>query len=236
MTKKVAICMATYNAADYLREMLWSIENQTYKDYTVYIFNDGSEDDTKEVIEEYAKKIPIKVKHSEGVHVIGTVKNYVVNMALKDNPKYIQMTDSDDLLEPTMLERMVWEMEDTGADFAICDGSTFGDETYNIKNDLNEEIGAEMAEALIERENPFFSWAMFKADVLREQNYRVGMKYFEDWDLYIRLLKAKKKFSIVRESLYNYRTHAGQFHKVTNKDFDKHKRSLWEINNIGDIE
>lgn len=233
MTKKVAICMATYNAADYLREMLWSIENQTYKDYTVYIFNDGSEDDTKEVIEEYAKKIPIKVKHSEGVHVIGTVKNYVVNMALKDDPDLIQMCDHDDLLEPTMLERMVQEMEDTGVDFAICDGKTFGDNgVVNIQNDLNDEIGTEAVARFVEKENPFFSWAMFKADVLREQNYRVGMQHFEDWDLYLRLFRAKRKYSIVREELYNYRTHSEQFHKITEKDFDKHRRNLWEMNNI----
>lgn len=233
MTKKVAICMATYNAADYLREMLWSIENQTYKDYTVYIFNDGSEDNTKEVIEEYAKKIPIKVKHSDGVHVIGTVKNYVVNMALKDDPDLIQMCDHDDLLEPNMIERMVEEMEETGVDFAVCDGKTFGEEgTYNIKNDLNDEVGADMTEALLERENPFFSWAMFKSNVLREQNYRVGLKHFEDWDLYIRLIKAGKIHSIVREELYNYRTHGEQFHKVTDRDFHRHKVNLWEINNI----
>lgn len=230
MTKKVAICMATYNAADYLREMLWSIENQTYKDYTVYIFNDGSEDNTKEVIEEYAKKIPIKVKHSGGVHVIGTVKNYVVNMALKDDPDLIQMCDHDDLLEPNMIERMVQEMEDTGADFVVCDGKTFGDEGVRaIKNNLNSDVEAGLA---IERGNPFFSWGMFKADVLKEQNFREGMKHLEDWDLYIRLIKAGKIHSIVREELYNYRTHGEQFHKVTDRDFHRHKVNLWEINNI----
>lgn len=201
------------------------------------MFNDGSEDNTKEVIEEYAKKIPIKVKHSEGIHVIGTVKNYVVNMALKDNPTYIQMCDHDDLLEPNMIERMVQEMEKTGADFAVCDGKTFGDNGIsNIQNDLNEEVKEELGTGaiakFIEKENPFFSWAMFKADVLREQNYRVGMKHFEDWDLYLRLFRAKRKYSIVREELYNYRTHGEQFHKITEKDFEKHRRNMWEINNI----
>jgi glycosyltransferase involved in cell wall biosynthesis len=234
---KVAVCTCVYNRNDYFREYLWSLSNQTFKDLTLYVWDDGSEEDTKSVIDEYKDKIDIVVKYAEPIHNIGTVKNYVVNMALKDNPKYVQLTDCDDLLEENMLERMVEEMDETGADFVICDGSTFGEDgTFPIKNDLNEEVGADMAEALIERENPFFSWAMFKTDVLREQNYRVGMQHFEDWDLYIRLLKAKKKFSIVRESLYNYRTHSEQFHKVTNKDFDKHRKNLWEINNIGNTQ
>ena len=227
---KVAICMTTYNRGDYLQEMLWSIENQTFKDYKVYIFNDGSTDNTKEVIEEYSKKIPIEVKHSEGVHNIGTCKHYAVNMALKDNPCYIQMVDSDDLLEPNMIERMVQEMEEKDVDLAICDGKTFGESgSQRIKNDLNDEL---KIEGFVERDNPLFSWSMFKADALKEQNFRVGMGHFEDWDLYIRLLKAGKTYSIVREELYNYRTHAEQFHKVTDNKFEKHRRNLWEVNNI----
>ncbi len=229
---KVAICMATYNVGDYLKDMLWSIENQTFKDYKVYVFNDGSEDNTMEVLKEYKNRIPMEVKNSEGIHNIGTVKNMVVNMALKDNPEYIQMVDSDDLLEPTMLEDMVREIDESGADFVICDGVMFGEQSGVIKNDLNNEIGQEMASALIERENPFFSWAMFRADVLKEQNFDIGLKHFEDWSLYIRLLKAKRKFSILRKPLYNYRMHSGQFHKVTDKNFDKHKKYMWEMNNI----
>jgi len=229
---KVAICMATYNVGDYLKDMLWSIENQTFKDYKVYVFNDGSEDNTMEVLKEYKNRIPMEVKNSEGIHNIGTVKNMVVNMALKDNPEYIQMVDSDDLLEPNMIERMVEEME-KGCDFAICDGRTFGEMgDKGIRNDLNEEVREETIGLFIERENPLFSWSMFRADILRTQNFRVGMKHFEDWDLYLRLFKTGKKVSIVREELYNYRTHAGQFHKVTDKNFDKHKRYMWEMNNI----
>lgn len=233
---KVAVCTCVYNRADYLKEYLWSLSNQTFKDFTLYIWDDGSEEDIKSVINKYKDKINIIAKYAEPIHVIGTVKNYVVNMALKDNPKYIQMTDSDDLLEPTMLERMVREMEDTGVDFAICDGVMFGEESGNIRNDLNEEIESDVAMELIKRENPFFSWAMLKAKVLREQNFRVGMKHLEDWDLYIRLLRAGRKFRIIREPLYNYRTHAGQFHKITDRNFEKHRRNLWEINNIGDTE
>lgn len=229
---KVAVCTCVYNRNAYFREYLWSLSNQTFKDFTLYVWDDGSEEDTKSAIDEYKDKIDIIVKYAKPIHVIGTVKNYVVNLALKDNPEYVQMTDCDDLLEPNMLERMVEEMENTDADFAVCDGVVFGEKGGNIKNDINNEVGQEMDLVLIERENPFFSWAMFKADVLREQNFRVGMEHFEDWDLYIRLLKAKRKFSIVREPLYNYRAHAGQFHKITDKDFYKHKRNLWEINNL----
>lgn len=230
---KVALCTCVYNRNDYFKDYLYSVSEQTYDNFTLYVWDDGSEEATEGVIEEYKDKIDIVVKYAEPIHNIGTVKNYVVNLALKDDPDYIQMTDCDDLLEPTFLERMVRKMETTGTDFAICDGVVFGETSGGeIRNDLNEEIEQSMTLELLKRKNPFFSWAMFKADVIKEVNYRVGMKHFEDWDIYIRLLKAKKKFSIVREPLYNYRTHGEQFHKVTDKDFDKHKRNLLELNNI----
>lgn len=229
---KVAICMATYNVGDYLKDMLDSLVNQTFKDFTVYIWMDGCDDNTLEVIESFTNKLDIRYKDFRPIHNIGTVKNKVVKWALTDKPEYIQMVDSDDLLEPTMLEDMVREIDESGADFVICDGVMFGEQSGVIKNDLNNEIGQEMASALIERENPFFSWAMFRADVLKEQNFDIGLKHFEDWSLYIRLLKAKRKFSILRKPLYNYRMHSGQFHKVTDKNFDKHKRYMWEMNNI----
>lgn len=227
---KVALCTCVYNRGDYFKEYLWSVENQTFKDFTLYIWNDGSEEDIQSIVDEYKDKIDIVIKNAEPIHNIGTVKSLVVNLALKDKPEYIQMTDSDDLLEPTMLERMVKELESTGADFVVCDGKTFGDEGVRaIKNNLNSDVEAGLA---IERGNPFFSWGMFKADVLKEQNFREGMKHLEDWDLYIRLIKAGKIHSIVREELYNYRTHGEQFHKVTDRDFHRHKVNLWEINNI----
>jgi glycosyltransferase involved in cell wall biosynthesis len=233
MGKKVALCTCLYNRSEYFKEYLWSVANQTFKDFTLYIWDDGSEEDVKSIIDSYKDKIDIVVKYAEPIHVIGTVKNYVVNLALKDNPTYIQMSDCDDLLEENMLERMVEEMDKTGVDFAICDGVTFGDDgVKSIQNDLNDEMGSETTAKLVERENPFFSWAIFKADVLREQNYEVGVKHFEDWSLYIRLFRSKRKYSIVREELYNYRTHNEQFHKITEKDFEKHRRNMWEINNI----
>lgn len=232
MNKQLALCVGTYNRAEYFNEYLWSVSNQTFKDFTLYIWDDGSEEDMRGVIDEYKDKINIVVEYAEPIHIIGTVKHNVVKLALQDSPAFIQMSDSDDLLEPNMLGRMVQEMEETGVDFAICDGKTFGDAgVKTIRNDMNEELASKGVE-FINKQNPFFSWSIFKSKVLEQFNYEVGMKHFEDWSLYIRLLNAGKTWSIVREDLYNYRTHAEQFHKVTDNDFEKHRRNLWEINNI----
>lgn len=224
---KVAVCMGTYNGSGYLRDMLRSLCDQTFKDFGVYIFNDGSEDDTLEVIDSFKDKLNIKVKNSKGIHNIGTVKNKVVNFALKDKPEYIQMVDSDDVLESTFLEAMVEEIKE-GFDFVVCDGITFGDQNFPIHNEYTDK-------RRIIHMNPFLSWIMIRAKVASKFNYRVGMGHYEDWDLHLRLLLADKTYGIVKEPLYNYRIHPGQFHRVTERDWFKHQANLWEINGINSV-
>lgn len=221
---RVAVCMGAYNGSGYLRDLLWSLCEQTFKDFAVYIFNDGSEDDTLEVIDSFRDRLDIKVKNSKGIHNIGTVKSKVVRFALKDKPDFIQMVDSDDVLEPTFLEAMLREIEE-GFDFVVCDGVTFGDQSFPIHNEYSDK-------KRIIHTNPFLSWIMLRAEVAKDINYRVGMGHYEDWDLHLRLLMADKTYGIVQEPLYNYRIHPGQFHRVTEQDEFRHRVNLWEVNNI----
>ena len=53
---KVSIALATYNGEKYLREQLDSILNQDFKDFTLYISDDGSSDGTLKILGEYAAK------------------------------------------------------------------------------------------------------------------------------------------------------------------------------------
>ena len=52
---KVHILMSTYNGHKYLREQLDSIFKQTYNNFTLYVRDDGSNDGTNELLEEYIK-------------------------------------------------------------------------------------------------------------------------------------------------------------------------------------
>ena len=58
---KVCVLMATYNGANYLAEQLESIAGQTHKNITLLVSDDGSTDETLAILEEYKKKIDIKV-------------------------------------------------------------------------------------------------------------------------------------------------------------------------------
>ena len=56
MKSNIAILMATYNGGEYLREQINSIINQTIDNWTLYIHDDGSSDDTNQILEYYCSK------------------------------------------------------------------------------------------------------------------------------------------------------------------------------------
>ena len=195
---KVAICIASYNRAEFLPELFDSITAQTYDDYDIYIGYDGSTDDSLEVIEGYREYLPITIVDYVETARIGLNKHRVVERALLDKPDLIQMLDSDDKIEPTFLARSVATIGDY--DWLLSWGKCFGAREGTIEGKILP------FEEMVHR-NTLHSWGMFKAGVLRKHNYRMELDFAEDWNLWIRLTKAGCKGIILQEHLYLQRWH-----------------------------
>ena len=98
-----AILLATYNSGRYLREQLDSLYKQTYREWVLYIHDDGSNDDTLEIIGEYAEKYGnIEILAPEIKH-LGPKKNfmYLLNHVAAD---YYLFCDHDDVWFPNKVE------------------------------------------------------------------------------------------------------------------------------------
>ncbi|KLV91750.1 hypothetical protein SK41_02122 [Klebsiella aerogenes] len=54
---KIAVLLCTYNGEKYLKEQIDSIINQTYKNWVIYVSDDGSTDGTIAILEEYQRKL-----------------------------------------------------------------------------------------------------------------------------------------------------------------------------------
>jgi len=195
---KVAICIASYNHARFLPELFASIAAQTYDDWHIYIGYDGSTDNSLDIINEHAERLPITILDYDSTARIGYNKHRVVERALEDNPDLVQMLDSDDMIEPTFLERSVATIGDY--DWLISWGRQFG-ERHGLVEGYITPIG-EMA-----HRNTIHSWGMFKADALRRHNYREDLAFAEDWNLWLRLMKDGYKGVVLQEHLYLQRWH-----------------------------
>ena len=117
LNPKVSIIVPVYNTADYLSACLDSLLAQTYENLEIIIIDDGSTDNSPAIIESYAKKDSrIKTIRQKNQGLSGAR-----NAGLKEaTGEYVTFVDSDDMIEPSMLQDMIIALEDTNSDIAVC--------------------------------------------------------------------------------------------------------------------
>jgi glycosyltransferase involved in cell wall biosynthesis len=110
MAPKVSVLIPTYNRKVYLRETLESVFAQTYKDYEVVVVDDGSTDGTEEMLNEDGYNARYYWVDHIGQYA---VRNKLIELA---QGEYITFVDSDDLLFPDTIERLMRVIEERGPD------------------------------------------------------------------------------------------------------------------------
>ena len=108
MAPKVSVLIPTYNRKVYLRETLESVFAQTYKDYEVVVVDDGSTDGTEEMLNKGGYNARYYWVDHIGQYA---VRNRLIQLA---QGEYITFVDSDDLLFPDAIERLIKVVEAHG--------------------------------------------------------------------------------------------------------------------------
>ena len=114
---KISVIIPVYNVAQYLRQCLDSVINQTYTDLQIILVDDGSTDESGAICDQYAAKDSrVEVYHRENKNV-GAVLNFGLSVA---KGEYIAQIDSDDALHPRMYEILYNEAQKYNADMTCC--------------------------------------------------------------------------------------------------------------------
>ncbi|MCK8481979.1 glycosyltransferase family 2 protein [Flavihalobacter algicola] len=91
----VSVIISTYNQPIWLRNVLWSYEQQVFKNFEIIIADDGSSDETKAVIDDFILNSNLKITHV-WQEDNGFQKTKILNKAiLKSNAEYLIFTDGD---------------------------------------------------------------------------------------------------------------------------------------------
>lgn len=97
----VSVIIPTYNRGWILNEAIDSVLSQTFKDYELIVVDDGSDDNTAEILKNYSKKIRIIYQENQGV---SAARNRGI---VSSNGRFIALLDSDDLWLPEKLNRQI---------------------------------------------------------------------------------------------------------------------------------
>jgi len=97
----VSVIIPAYNASQFIAEALDSVFAQTFDDFEVIVIDDGSTDDTREIVQKYQKKLKYVYQENAGP---SSARNSGIRMA---EGNYIAFLDSDDLWLPDKLEKQV---------------------------------------------------------------------------------------------------------------------------------
>ena len=187
---KVSIITPCYNAAPYITRTINSVQNQTISDWEMIIVDDGSIDNSADIVKDFASKdarIKLLQKENGGS---ASARNMGLSIA---QGEYIQFLDADDTIEPSKLERQTILMDQHNLDVTYTDycmvntdGSLEKEKGHNF-NLFKLLIGWGFFGTI-----PFHSF-IYRLAFLRTNNICSSseVREREDWDFHIKVFSAK---------------------------------------------
>ncbi|MDB9281516.1 glycosyltransferase family 2 protein [Halorubrum ezzemoulense] len=198
----VSVVIPTYNRADVLPRAIESVLNQTYSDFEIIVVDDGSTDNTEEVVTSYTddRVEYIPFSGNEGANA---ARNEGIRQS---NGKYISFLDSDDKLLPTYFEECVVQLDNSGDDIGAVFTSFRVYEDGSLSDITVAPSGRVGFQDIIE-ENSIggFSCITIKRSVFESiEQLDEDLPSSQDYDFFIRLLNSYDAIGIEKPLLEYY--------------------------------
>lgn len=205
---KVSVVMLTYNRANIVGQAIESILNQTMKDFEFIILDDGSHDNTDEVIASYmAKDKRIKYYKNYINRGIAHSRNRVLKLA---QAKYVMLMDDDDISLPNRMKLQA-DFLDKNPEIDVVIGQIEGME----KSDMEHGI---IASYLVVANNVGNANVMFRRDftVKNDIFYDESLVVSEDWDFWLSMLFSGAKFAGIKDYVIKRDNNSIKYYKAEN--------------------
>jgi len=208
----ISVIIPVYNAAAYLEQCIVSVLQQTLKEIEIIAVNDGSIDNSGEILDRLAKadmRLRVFHRNNQGV---SSARNFGLNNA---RGRFIGFVDADDWIEPRMMEQMYHAAIHSQSDWVICnvniheaDGTkrkrlAFNDQTIDVKTS-----GPEMLRRLIRFDFDYANWnKLYKAEKVYQFKVKFdeAMFLWEDLLFNLTYLLYSEQVILLDNAFYHYR-------------------------------
>ena len=181
MTNLISVVVTCYNHENYIEQCLRSIFNQTYRNIELIVLDDGSTDNSSEIIQEVLQESPF-VTTFESHENIGVVRTRNKGLNLL-NGDYFLFVDSDDFLDETYVEELYECAINHQADIVYCDLFNFEKNEVYLKA---QEF--ELHSLLVS--NYISNCSLINKAILKGAYYdeKLSGKKLEDYDFFLNLI------------------------------------------------
>jgi len=200
-TIKISVIIPTYNRAKIVGNSIKSVLNQTFKNLEVLVVDDGSTDNTKEIIDKIKddRVRYIKLINNSGA---ANARNIGIKNAIG---QFISFQDSDDIFYPYKLERQLKNIINQKSNLDFCKIRVFLNSTFTyLRPDENQEkslLNGDIFNELISKGNFISNQAMLiRKKFILKYLFDPEMPRLQDYDLILRMIP-KVKISYTREVL-----------------------------------
>lgn len=203
---RVSVIIPTHNRFDLLPHAIDSVLGQTFKDFELIVVDDGSTDETQDLLRSYEAKGRLRGIRIEKRQGGNAARNAGLRLA---RGEFLAFLDDDDIWIPKKLESQLRVLERApGVALVGC---------WFVRDGLVEKLPLEIPERMLLAGNfvGSFSFCMFrKSDLLAVGGLDETLRNSQDWDLWLRLAE-RGRIYIVPECLVKYATRRSD--RVTEK-------------------
>ena len=199
---QISVIVPVYNVQDYLSECLDSLLAQDFQDWEAICINDGSTDNSLDILTEYAKKDPRFKIISQTNQGLSAARNAALPLVTGE---WVLFLDSDDMLTNNALSKLYQVAKESNQPVIVP--TSFGVIGQTIASDTNNyQIYQPALESLLKSPGSYSSACgkLYHADILKEHHFIPGI-YFEDWPFITVLFAHIPSFASIDAKLYLYR-------------------------------
>ncbi|WOC52545.1 glycosyl transferase family 2 [Bergeyella porcorum] len=204
--KKVSIIVPVYNVEHYLNKCLSSLVNQSLQEIEILVVNDGSTDNSQQIIDDFQQRFPEKifpfVKENGG---LSDARNFALDRA---SGEFIGFVDSDDYVTETMFDEMYHLAKKHNAEMVVCNlqkVDEFGTVTQKLTQipNMPEKINLKEHFSVFSDLSYFACNKLFNRELFKEKRFKKGV-HFEDIQLIPQLLLECETLAQTQSYHYQY--------------------------------